>query len=314
MPTATVGHPAIRPDVLGFGVAAVDDVLRVARYPPPDTKVRVVDSERACGGLCATALVAAARLGARSAYAGVLGTDDLSEHVLRCLAGEGIDTTQVTRSAEAGPGHSTIVIDDAGTRTVFSDSRRAVAGPDDWPPEDVLRAPRVLLVDHVRLGASIRAAGIARAAGIPVVADLERDDHPRFGELLAAVDHLVIPMALGAALTGATDPAEAVLALRSTGRTVVLTCGAQGAWYVGPGSGDRARHRPAVEVDAVDTTGCGDAFHGAYAAGLAFGLDLDARVRLAVAVAALTATRIGGQAGIPDRTSVEAMLGEPIRR
>lgn len=295
-------------DVLGIGVATVDDFLRVPHLPAPDTKVRVIDSERACGGLCATALVSAARLGASVAYAGVLGTDDLSDFVLRSLEDEGVDTSHVDRLPDAGPGHSIIVVDPDGRRTVYSDPRRMLAGADDRPPASVIREARVLLVDHVRIAASIRAARIGRWEGIPVVADIERDDDPRLPELLALVDHLVVPIAFGERLTGASDPGGILAALRSPGRTTVLTAGAAGAWYMGPDADDRPAHRRAFEVDGVDTTGCGDAFHGAYAAGLAFGLDLAGRVRLANAVAALTATRLGGRAGIPDRTAVEAFL------
>jgi sugar/nucleoside kinase (ribokinase family) len=58
----------------------------------------------------------------------------------------------------------------------------------------------------------------------------------------------------------------------------------------------------------VDTTSCGDVFHGAYASALAWGLGLDERVRLACAAAALKATRPGGQAGIPTRAAVESFL------
>ncbi|MBN2129460.1 MAG: hypothetical protein JW741_08180, partial [Sedimentisphaerales bacterium] len=65
-------------DVLGLGYTAVDDLLYVESYPPADNKARVRHRERHCGGLTATALVAAARLGARCMYAGVLGNDELS--------------------------------------------------------------------------------------------------------------------------------------------------------------------------------------------------------------------------------------------
>ena len=87
-----------------------------------------------------------------------------------------------------------------------------------------------------------------------------------------------------------------------------MTCGAAGSWYrdeAGP-----PRHQPAFPVSVVDTTGCGDVFHGAYAAALARGLDLAARVRFAAAAAALKATRAGGQAGIPTRAATEAFLQE----
>ena len=72
------------------------------------------------------------------------------------------------------------------------------------------------------------------------------------------------------------------------------------------------RHQPAYRVEVVDTTGCGDVFHGAYAAGLAQGVGTAERVRLATATAALKATRHGGQAGIPSRAAVEAFLAQAV--
>jgi sugar/nucleoside kinase (ribokinase family) len=295
-------------DVLGIGIAAVDELIRVPHFPEPDTKVRVLGSERACGGLAATALVAAARLGASTAFAGVLGEGDLSDFVLRSLEAEGVDVSHVVRLPHAGPGRSIIVVDPGGRRIVYSDPSRTIAGSEVAAPPAAVRGARVLLVDHVRVPASVRAARVARAARIPVVGDLERSDHPRFPDLLALVDHLVIPASFGARLTGASDPPGIMSVLRAPGRTTVLTGGADGAWYQGPDDADAPTHVPAFAVRAVDTTGCGDAFHGAYAAGVAFGLDLAARIRLASAVAALTATRLGGQAGLPDRATVDAFL------
>src|ERR1044071_3929876 len=78
-------------DVLGLGCAAVDDIFYVEQYPPPDAKIHVLKRERHCGGLTATALVAAARLGARCAFAGTLGYDEGSEFVLETFRREGVD-------------------------------------------------------------------------------------------------------------------------------------------------------------------------------------------------------------------------------
>src|SRR5260221_622770 len=83
--------------------------------------------------------------------------------------------------------------------------------------------------------------GVARAAGIPVVADLERDEWPGFPELLALVDHLIVCQAFAEKRTGATEPAAAVDRLwRNDRRAVVVTCGAAGCWYRGD---DQARPR-----------------------------------------------------------------------
>src|SRR5436190_15346202 len=111
---------APRWDILGIGCVAVDDLLYVQAYPAPDAKVRVRQRERQCGGLTATALVAASRLGARCAFAGVLGDDEASRFVLDALAHEGVDVEPRVARAAARPIHSTVIVDETHhTRTIF---------------------------------------------------------------------------------------------------------------------------------------------------------------------------------------------------
>jgi sulfofructose kinase len=295
-------------DVLGLGAVAVDDLIFVEVYPPPDAKARVVRRERHCGGLTATALVAAARLGGRCAYAGVLGHDSLSEFVVHCLEAEGIDVSRAPRTASAGPVYSNIVIDQRrGTRNIFYDLSQAF-GASIRTPVDLIRSCRVLFVDHIGVPGMVRAARLARAAGIPVVADLEIAEHGQFRELLGLADHLIVSQAMAAKLTGAAAPAQSVRRLARADRQIaVVTCGQQGCWYLAQGWAT-PKHQPAFKVRAVDTTGCGDVFHGAYAFALARGMELPDRIRFAAATAALKATRPGGQAGIPTLKAVQRFL------
>jgi sugar/nucleoside kinase (ribokinase family) len=297
-------------DILGLGCVAVDDLLYVAAYPPADAKVPVRRRERGCGGLAATALVAAARLGARCAYAGTLGEDELSRFVLERLGEEGVSVEWVRRRAGAGPIYSLVVVDEAtGTRTIFYDLEGVCGAEPEWPDAAAVRSARALFIDHFGVEGMAWAVRVARAAGVPVVADFERGEMPGFADLLALVDHLIVSSEFAAWATGAGSPSEATARLWNAGRrVVVVTCGAEGAWYAdGPGP---ARHQPAFRVAAVDTTGCGDVFHGAYAAALVRGLGVAERVRFAAAAAALKATRRGGQAGAPTLEQVEAFLRE----
>jgi sulfofructose kinase len=297
-------------DVLGFGAVAVDDLIYVEEYPPAESKVRVLRRRRQCGGLTGTALVAAARLGSRCAYVGVLGDDELSRFVIESLTREGIALDHRVERADAWPAHSTIIVDQRRkTRTIFSSLDGALGADPERPEADLIRAARVLLVDHHGLEGTIRAARIARESGVAVVGDLERDPGGRFAELLRLVDHLIISDAFARTLSGATDPAQAAQRLYDPGsRAVVVTCGAAGCWYVGEGSGRPARHLPAFAVEVVDTTGCGDVFHGAYASVLARGGDLHERVVVASAAAALKATKRGGQAGCPTTEELNRFL------
>ena len=290
----------------------MDELLYVDHYPPADSKTEVQQRDRQCGGLTATALVAASRLGSSCAYAGVLGEDEPSLFARSRLEQEGIDLSHAPCQAGASVTQSFIVVDQkTGSRAILFDRSGVVNIEGQAPPVDLIQQARVLLVDHFRIPAMLRAAGIARSANVAVVADLEDNTDPRFAELLEEVDHPILPRACAARLTGISDPAAATQALWNQERAaVVVTCGQEGCWFAATDTKGAPQHQPAFVVDAVDTTGCGDVFHGAYAAALAQGLDLHKRIRFAAAAAALKATRRGGQAGIPTRSALDAFLQE----
>lgn len=295
-------------DILGLGVVTVDDLLYVAQYPQADTKLPIQAKRREGGGLTATALVAAARLGASTAYATVLGDDELSHFTLQALEREGVDCSPVRRQAGARPPHSLIIVDQSsGQRTILY-SNEGVAR---YRPEDVNEALvtscRVLLVDNREVLAALRAVEIAQNWGIPVVGDIEPELEPEAPELMRQVDHLIISFELAAQVTGTTEPERIIPALMTDRRTCcVITAGERGAWYAV--KGEPVRHFPAFSVQAIDTTGCGDVFHGAYAAGLARGESIPATIRVAAAAAALKATQPGGRSGIPTRAVVDRFL------
>jgi sulfofructose kinase len=299
-----------RIDVLGLGAVAVDDLLLLEEFPLPDGKYQVLRRERRSGGLSGTALVAAARLGCRAAYAGRLGKDELSRFIIEGLEAEGVDTAHVVRQEGALPYRSTILVARRGqTRTVLVESTGVKGADDSLPAEAVIRCARVLLVDHTGLTGMLRAARLARGAGIPVVADFERGHPAPFAELFVLADHLILPLQFARELTGAPDGRAAAEALWSDSRAaIVVTMGAEGSWYLPGESPGRAQYQAAFRVEAVDTTGCGDVFHGAYAAFLSQGMKIGERVRLAAAAAAIKATRTGGQQGIPSSAELQGFL------
>jgi sugar/nucleoside kinase (ribokinase family) len=300
----------MRWDVLGLGCVAVDDLLYVAQYPAADSKERVRRRERSCGGLTATALVAGARFGASCAFAGVLGDNDDSRFVLDCFRREGIDVAPLVHRPEARPIHSTIIVDETQhTRTILFDLAGSTGASPDAPPAELIQSTRVLLIDHYGIEGMTRATRIAREAGVAVVADFERDEWPGFHQLLALVDHVIVSRKFAQHLTRTTTPFDAVDRLWSQERQLVaVTCGAEGCWYREASNPTAVVHQPAFAVEVVDTTGCGDVFHGVYAAALAQGKLAQERIRLASASAALKAARGGGHAGIPSRSEIEEFL------
>jgi len=295
-------------DVLGLGCVAVDDLLYVPSFPSADGKVRVEQSARRCGGLTGAALVTAARQGARCVYAGCLGTDELSRYAADNLAQEGITTAPAPRLPEAGVVRSVIVVGrDTGSRNIFFQTEGLLGAHDSLPSEEVIQSARVLFIDHYGMRGNLRAARLARAHGTAVVADFEEASAPVFKEVMDLVDHLILSNTFALGITGEPDAPRAALALWRPDRVaVIVTCGAQGCWSVSAGAKPAARHHGAFPVKAADTTGCGDVFHGAYAARLARAEPLDKRIRFAAAAAALKA--MGNE--IPRLREVEAFLGK----
>jgi sugar/nucleoside kinase (ribokinase family) len=293
-------------DVLGLGCAAVDDILHVPSYPGVDAKVRVTRRERRSGGLTGNALVAAARLGARCAYGGCLGTDEGSQFIEQEFLREGVNVSCAPRPEGAAVIRSAIVVgDDTGSRNIFYEVEGLIGAHPTLPDEEVIASARVLFIDHYGMAGNLRAARIARAAGRAVVADFEDAGPAPFAKVLELTDHLILSEDAAMRISGKSEASAAAAALwRDERAVVVVTCGAAGCWSVTAESGRQPRLHPAFAVTCKDSNGCGDVFHGAYAAALAAGRDVDGRIAMASAAAALRAAR----GGFPSRADVEEFL------
>lgn len=294
-------------DILGIGTAAVDDLLMVREYPQPDSKVNILESSRQGGGQTATAMVTAARQGVKAAFCCHLGFDQLSAFTIKELEKEGIDCSPCVQTVEGNPYHSIIIVDKTNlTRTILHSSGN-VAPPTQAITRELISHTRFLFLDDNSRGSGIKAASLARELGIPVITDIEPDPPPEHIELLPLIDHLVIGRELAALLSGKSSEAEMAENLCGTDRTCcVVTAGERGCWYAV--KGETARHEPGFRVEVVDTTGCGDVFHGSYAAALARGESIQQAVRMANASAALKATRLGGRQGIPKLEALNRFL------
>jgi sugar/nucleoside kinase (ribokinase family) len=297
-------------DILGLGTIAVDDLVYVERYPPPDRKAMIHCERRTLGGQVATALAAASKLGARCAYGGALGQDELSMAALGGLRGHGIDCRFVRATAPAGPVHSIIIIDEsAKTRNIFFDTSRMTPPPLPDIGEALIGSARVLLLDQFNPPTMIRAAECAHALGVPVVMDMEWLHAARIEVLMSLADHLLLPHDFAAAYTGLTASEEIVCALHRGRRAcTAVTCGAEGCYFLTSDSAAEVCHLPAVRVATVETTGCGDVFHGAYATALGAGHPVLECLRFAAAAAAAFAARPGGWEHLPALSDVNQLL------
>ncbi|MHC5024195.1 MAG: carbohydrate kinase family protein [Planctomycetota bacterium] len=297
-------------DLLGFGVAAVDELIEIAAQPPVDVKVDVNGHATQCGGICVNALVAAARLGLRCHYAGPLGENHLSRIVREGMDDAGITYAAPVACPDTGPSHAFILVDrSAGTRTIFMNKARVREMAPGEPAESLIARSRALYVDAWRLDAGLPAVQAARRLGVEVIADFEEYEPDRVRPLLPYVDHLILPRSYAQLLTGAERVEEMLHSLaRQSRRCTSVTVGDAGSWFMTDDEPGVVHHQPAYEANVVDTTGCGDAFHGAYMAGVLGGMTVGESMRFAAAAAALSATALGAQAGLPTRSEVEALL------
>ena len=290
-----------------MGLAVIDLLGHLPRYPVANSKNRVTDLSIQGGGPAATACAAAARLGEAVGYVGVVGDDDLGRSILGELAGFGVD---VSGAVIAGGGRSPlsfVAVGAAdGSRTVFHAPGRLPAldpAAVDWR---CLDGAGVLLVDGREPAAQREAVRRARQAGVQVLVDCERLDEGTRA-LVAASDVCVASSDVLAELGGGPEAALDRLAALGPA-AVVITLGEAGAIGRACRPAGEVIRLPAFAVEVVDTTGCGDAYHGAFAAGMRRGLDLAGCMELAAATAALKCRAPGGRAGLPDRAEVDAFL------
>jgi len=299
-------------DVVVVGSTNVDLVLTVPRHPQPGETLIGGSGALFAGGKGANQAVAAARLGARTAMVGAVGDDPNAAIALRELVGAAVDVDAVARVP--GPtglavvtlsddGENTIVVVPGANASVTTDAVDAAAA--------VIRDARICLLQaEIPLAAVERAAEIAASSKVRVVLNLAPACRLPLDTLRRA-DPLVVNEHEVALLLGWLDPADALgeppadpdaaldraRAVRAYGvRSVVVTLGRLGSVGAGP-EGEWAL--PAPDVRVRDTTGAGDAFVGALAAGLAAGDTLHAAATTATRVASFSVQQLGAQASYP---------------
>jgi sulfofructose kinase len=269
----------------------LDELLLLeGRGGPEAERTRYRQRLVSLGGMVATALAQAVRLGCRAQILSVVGEDDAGREVARFLRGAGVGTRRLLRDP-ACPTSVAVVLVDArtGERRFLVPDRRAVerrAPAFDLSP---VRSGAILLVDGHYPAQALRAVRLARRVGALVIGDFS-DSRPAYHALLPYVDHPIVPASFGESWRG-LSARETLVALRDEYGGPVVTDGARGALWL---EGRRVRRIPAPRVPVVDTTGAGDVFHGAFAAGLAHGRSERESLEWAVRAAATSCTALGG--------------------
>jgi len=309
--------------VVVVGSSNTDLIVRAPNIPKPGETVLGSEFLEALGGKGANQAVAAARLGAHVTLVARLGDDHWGARAVAGYRAEGIDTRYVIIDREAPTGVGLIVVDERGENAiaVASGANARLSSSDVSRASRAIQLADVLVLQlETPLDASMRAIEIARNASTRVILN-PAPERRLDADILAYVEVLTPNLEEGRALVRALDmaeappdpapcqmlsPCETAAALKTHGPGVVIvTCGAEGV-AVADESGVREMSAP--PVDAVDTTGAGDAFNGALAVALADGRPIDEAVEWAQRAAAVSVTRRGAQPSLPTRNEIEATL------
>ena len=276
--------------VVGLGLCVVDHLYVVERLDPSAERIYYVERRVTGGGMVGNALTQASRLGCQAHALSALGDDADGRFVRRCLRAARVITRRLVVDAGCPTSIAVVQIDrrTGERRFLVADRRARERGVPDFDLAPIRRGA-VLLVDGHFPTQALRAVRRARQVGAVVVADFHRP-LPQMRRLLPFVDYPIVPLEFAREYAPGA-PREALRALREEfGGTPVVTLGARGGLYL---EGGRVRRFGAPRVRVRDTTGAGDAFHGAFAAASARGLELRAAIEWGARAGALCCTALG---------------------
>jgi ribokinase len=281
--------------VVGLGQCSLDYITLVDGFPAEDTKQEVLDFIVQGGGPVATALVALSRLGVKTSMIGRISDDRAGDEIKKGLREEGVDTKGLLVKEGGRSQQAFILVNSKGGSRTILWQRPTVSAitPREIDPA-FFKGASFLMLDGLMAEASYHAAAIASKRGIPIMLDAGRM-RPGMLKLAYMSDYVVCSEEFVGGMKLSLKEAFKKLS-GGKAKAVTITLGDKGSftWHEG-----KIFMQKVFRVKAVDTTGAGDVFHGAYAYGVVHGWDIKKTVEFASAVAAMKCRELGGRTGIP---------------
>lgn len=295
-------------DVVGVGLTCYDLAATIERWPEGE-RGKMLEYTPAGGGMCSNAIVGIQRLGARCAMATCVGEDDPGTYLVKDLKREGVDTRFV-RVAKGGRTQVSLNISTRGTdeKTLLSlDSSRLSLRPSHFGKAfwSVLERTKVLHLDGFYPDLALPAMERARRMGVTTSLDITHADG-NAEALVRGCDIVFAPVEFVEAFFGHRHFERAAREIAKMGpRWAGVTLGEYGAIGVADG---RIIRQPAFNIEAIDTVGAGDAFHGAIAYAALQGWLLPRAIRFAAAVGAMSCTGLSPRAPLPTLRQAQRFL------
>lgn len=295
--------------IVGIGACVMDTLITVPEYPMEDTKLRAIGSKAAGGGPVATGIVAASKLGISSGYIGVLSDDNGGKFLAEDFIKYNVDTSDIIIEKGFRSFTSVIWLSEKSTsRTCVFDKGNLPALTLNDKQKESIKNAQILMVDGNEMSGAIEGAKVARANNTKVLYDCG-GLYEGVENLLKLTDIMIPSEEFALKHTGCNTVEEAAKKLMETysPEIVVITSGKKGGLYY---DGKEMFSYPAFSVNAVDTNGSGDVFHGAFAAGIVHGYSYKQCCYFSSATSAIKCTGIGARESVPDKQTVINFLKE----
>jgi sulfofructose kinase len=294
--------------VICVGHAALDHVYRIEAFPPVPTKVRSLEHIDSGGGMAANAAAAIARLGGPVELWSRTGADAAGAQIRAFLQQDGVDVTYVKVHEGARSSTSAVIVDANGDRLIIGERDHAMSMEAGWLPLERISGAAAVLSDLRWVEATRATFTAARAHGVPTILDADLGGGGHLDEFLRLSDYAIFSgPALEAFAPEGSDAQRLARVLQCGAIHAGVTRGAQGYRWVGK-DGTAGSQAAFLAEEVVDTTGAGDAFHGAFTWALAGGRSIAECACVAAAVSALKCRRLGARAGLPTRPELETFL------
>lgn len=296
---------SIPPLVICLGNVVADHTFKVEDIPQPPAKIAARSYSIGPGGMAANAAIAVVRLGGRAAFWGRVGDDLNGEPLAQALDQEGVDVAGLRRVAGGRTPVGAVLVDPYGERTIVSFRGSGLGTDPAWLPIDLIAGAGALCCDPRWPEGVAAAAAAARDAGVPVVLDGERSETRILVDLVPRVDHAIFSVPGLANFAPGRAPEEGLRQALASGpvKVAAVTQGEKGVLWMVP-SDEKPTRTPAFPVEATNTTGAGDVFHGAYALAIAEGMPVERAMRFASAAGALRAR----DGATPTRRMVDELM------